>query len=133
MIRGAGTFTRSDTTPTLTPDAVNGFRIFATTYTAGGTIGSPNHFQIYVGLNKQMPILQPYQSAGRTGLFYMTPHFFNDSTDPVGCLFGYDPSTGIVMIEQFLTNNSTDVGSIGRVGGGGVCPSSAYFDVMFFT
>lgn len=107
---GSQTLTETNGTPTFTPTAADGFRIYnGNAYTSADTNNEPTGYDIFIGKNKSWRF-ECYASAARTG-------FIDTGTIQGGSDYGYtknyDPSTGIFSIRGFRFNG----GGVGHVSG----------------
>jgi hypothetical protein len=98
----AATYTETDGTPTATPSAANGIRIYAgnKAWANSDNNNEPGRYTFYIGLNKNYYI-RWYLSTGRTGFIDATPMETGAST--YGYYTQYDPSTGLLNVVSNVT------------------------------
>lgn len=126
-LRDAGATTISETngTPTATPSVADGVKIYtASTFAAADASNSPSAYEIFVGKNKNVSYVF-YSSTGRTGTAVVDAH--TTGTTDVGLQRSYDPTTGIVTINQYAAG-STNL-RIGKTALNSSSLTSLYFDI----
>lgn len=127
---GAFTFTETNGTPTATPSATNGMRIYTgNAFGSADTSGEPTRYEIFVGKNKHVKTVW-YSTTGRTGTVDVRPHV-QDSTATVGYFEHYDETTGIYTISANRQLGGSTAHVAGFVAGTGGASSVAdpYFDI----
>src|SRR5690606_1440817 len=102
--------TLGDSAPSVdyAPSAANGMRIEGVIQSGNGNSGQPNRWEVYVGKFKNLK-LEFYAGAGRTGI--VNSEFYSrredDGTvDDIGLMRGYDPSTGLLIIDAWVASTS---------------------------
>jgi hypothetical protein len=124
---GAFTFTETNGSPTTTPTASDGVKIYtAATYAAADSNNQPSAYDFFVGQGKNI-VIRAWTSTGQAGALDITPQVV--STTGFGLNANYVESTGILTVRlngaQFATTN-LKIG-LDPIGSAGV--TTAYFDV----
>jgi hypothetical protein len=121
---GASTYTETSGAPTTPPNVSNGIRLDAVNaYASADSAGLPSKYDIFVGKNKNVRV-DFYENPGRTG--FLNVNYVSTTADS-GCVFPYDPTTGIITVYK-----NTQNGSVGQKLGyddAGNYVQTGYFDI----
>ena len=125
---GARTYSETNGSPSTGPSTSNGYLLYANrSYAAGDTNNEPSRYEIYIGTGKE-PVFEFYKNTGRTGkifpdMFYAFAGLYYDG----GCLYGYDPATGVAWVTKAYTSGGTTAAGMDETSN----PISAniYFDI----
>lgn len=128
-LRQASTNTYSETngSPTATPTAADGFRIYnGNTWALNDNSNEPSRYDVFVGRNKNVSV-EFYASTGKTGSIDCSPRIPIASGAAYGYGVHYDKSTGIVsfwtphnVLADAHVSGSTPSGTL----------SDPYFDIV---
>lgn len=122
----ANTFTDTNGIPGTLPSVTNGIRIYrGNAYASADTNNEPSHYLIFIGKNKNYQMLW-YNTSGRTGL--LDARGTSVSTNDIGWLTAYDPTTGILSLTRPVTGGTAHYAGLGE--DAGFSSNDPYFDVI---
>lgn len=104
----ARTYSETNGSPTTGPSTSNGYLLYSNrSFAAGDSNNEPSRYEIYIGLNKE-PIFEFYRNAGRTGKIFPDMFYaWAGGNYDGGCVYGYDPATGIAWITKAYPSGGT--------------------------
>ena len=113
----------SDSAPTPAPSAADGFKI-----TGDAVSTDVNEWNVFVGPEKVVAMVA-YQTTGRMGEV-QTVSLWSDNSPYRGCLFHYDPVTGVAKIKAARGTGATAGWWLDAAATAVTTYASIYFDIL---
>lgn len=131
---GASTGTKQAGAMTNPPSSADGFRLDLSNYANQGSAGRAARFEVFVGVNKRIE-WQFLTDTGKTGILNPTTEIRDSGATQDGLYWGYDPTTGVAIIDSLdmgsgITTRRAGVGLVTGTGSGDTRPTTCYVDIL---
>lgn len=124
----ANSLAGTDEAPGTSPSAINGMRIYTVPYGSAGATGETNRWEIFIGKNKNWHF-EAWSATGKTGI--VDTDLWLNISDSVGLYKGYDPTTGVLIVDGMFTGSGTAAAgkSLPAAGAAAASVTNVYFDI----